>query len=226
MIFKVSPYTWAMENISTDTLSVVTVTPQALSIVRGAIDQEGGPDTMALWLEVRGAAKGAYTYDLYIQAISDASGRDVVESHDGVSIVIPAQSVEQLRGARLEFSEEGEGGLVMVNPNTPKAVGGAPIPPEVFQKGLETDMARTVRAVLDEQVNPSIAGHGGSAHLVALDDEKGIAYVSLAGGCQGCAMSRLTLSQGIEVAIKDAVPAITEVVDVTDHELGDSPYYS
>jgi Fe/S biogenesis protein NfuA len=83
-----------------------------------------------------------------------------------------------------------------------------------------------VVAVLESQVNPSIASHGGRADLVAMDETEKVAYLALSGGCQGCAMSRMTLSQGIETSLREAIPEITGVVDVTYHASGDSPYYA
>ena len=77
--------------------------------------------------------------------------------------------------------------------------------------------------VLEQDVNPQIAMHGGRAALVAVDGP--IAYVEMSGGCQGCGMARATLSQGIAIAISDAVPEISEVVDVTDHMSGVNPYF-
>jgi Fe/S biogenesis protein NfuA len=77
--------------------------------------------------------------------------------------------------------------------------------------------------VIDDQINPAIAMHGGSAELVAV--EEGTAYVRLGGGCVGCGMATVTLSQGIEVAITEAVPEVTNVIDVTDHASGTNPYY-
>jgi Fe/S biogenesis protein NfuA len=88
---------------------------------------------------------------------------------------------------------------------------------------LSGPVAERVIAVLEEQVNPSIAMHGGHAELVAIEDE--IAYLRLSGGCQGCGLAQVTLSQGIAVAIQDSVPEITQVVDVTDHATGDNPFY-
>jgi Fe/S biogenesis protein NfuA len=88
---------------------------------------------------------------------------------------------------------------------------------------LSGEVPQRVMQVLDQQVNPSIAMHGGSAELVAV--EESTAYVRLGGGCVGCGMATVTLSQGIEVAITDAVPEIDQVVDVTDHASGTNPYY-
>jgi Fe-S cluster biogenesis protein NfuA len=59
--------------------------------------------------------------------------------------------------------------------------------------------------------------------LVAV--EEGTAYLRLSGGCQGCGMASVTLSQGIEVVLKESVPEITKVVDVTDHASGTNPYF-
>ena len=84
-------------------------------------------------------------------------------------------------------------------------------------------MAQRVLAVLEEQVNPSIAMHGGRADLVAVEED--IVYLRLSGGCQGCGLATVTLSQGIEVALRDALPEIVSVIDVTDHASGANPFY-
>lgn len=87
----------------------------------------------------------------------------------------------------------------------------------------EGDLADRVRAILDRQVNPGIAAHGGS---ITLADVRGTeVYLQMSGGCQGCAMSRMTLRQGVERMLRQAVPEITEVHDVTDHESGANPFF-
>ena len=99
------------------------------------------------------------------------------------------------------------------------------VPAGVLAAGIAGEAAQHVVTVLDQVINPSIASHGGRADLVAFDAAEGVAYLRLSGGCQGCAMSRMTLTQGIEVALRDEVPQITRVVDVTDHTGGENPYY-
>ena len=89
--------------------------------------------------------------------------------------------------------------------------------------GLETDEGRAILQVLDERINPSIASHGGHISLIDVKDNN--VYVRLEGGCQGCGMADVTLKQGIEVMIKEAIPEIEEVIDVTDHANGRNPYY-
>ena len=218
----------SVEELEQDQLAeaVVSLTEEARKVVLEAKAAEPDPDTLALWLEVRGVQGGNFAYDLYFQALVDADDDDAVSVDDDLAVVVPSASVDRLRGARLEWSEDGEGGLVLVNPNTPSPEeSAAGVPPDVLAAGIEGEAALQVRDVLEHVINPSIAAHGGRADLVAFDAEGGVAYLRLSGGCQGCAMSRMTLTQGIEVALRDEVPSVTRVVDVTDHAGGENPYY-
>jgi Fe-S cluster biogenesis protein NfuA len=90
--------------------------------------------------------------------------------------------------------------------------------------GLDTPDGRAILQVLDERINPSIASHGGHISLIDVKDDR--VYVRLEGGCQGCGMADVTLKQGVEVEIKNVVPSIIAVLDVTDHAEGSNPYYS
>ena len=81
-----------------------------------------------------------------------------------------------------------------------------------------------VQDILDREINRSIASHGGAIAIVDL--REGQLYVRMSGGCQGCASSEATLKQGFEVMVKRAAPEITEIIDVTDHQSGQKPYYS
>ena len=90
--------------------------------------------------------------------------------------------------------------------------------------GLNTPEAKAILELLDSQINPQVASHGG--HISLIDVKKDTAFVRLEGGCQGCSASSATLRQGVEVEIKKLVPSIVEVVDITDHSAGATPYYS
>ncbi len=203
---------------------VLTVTPEARATVLEVLANEAESDTLALWLEISGEANGAYAYDMYFQALADSGADDVVQHDDDLPVVVPESSVGRLRGATLDFATDasGEGGLVIVNPNTPptRAARGPSAPDAV---DLSDPLAQRVVAVLDEQVNPSIAAHGGRADLVAVENAS--VYLRLSGGCQGCGMARATLSQGIEVILRESIPEIADIVDVTDHAEGTNPYY-
>ncbi len=89
--------------------------------------------------------------------------------------------------------------------------------------GLQTEEGRAIRRLLDEHINPQVAGHGG--HIALVDVAGDTVYVRLEGGCQGCGMADVTLKQGVANEIRDLVPSIAHVLDVTDHAGGTNPYY-
>ncbi|HET9093341.1 MAG TPA: NifU family protein [Acidimicrobiales bacterium] len=197
---------------------VLRVTDAAREMVLAIRGNEESPESLALFLEINGTANGAYTYDMWFQQASDASPGDAVTEDGGLSVVVVSSSVDRLQGATLDVGENnGETGLVMLNPNTPP--GSRPAP----ESDLSDPISQRILKILEEEVNPQIAMHGGFADLVAY--EEGTAYVRMLGGCQGCGLASVTLSQGISVAIQEAVPEVTSVVDVTDHASGTNPYY-
>jgi Fe/S biogenesis protein NfuA len=197
----------------------LAITGKAHAKVEGFRAGVPDPDAQAMWVEVTGVSGGEFTYNMSLKPVAAAGPEDSVQEHDGLKIVVPAKDVENVRGGTIDWSDDlMKGGLMLVNPNTPSpAMGARPA------ADLSGDVAQRVVQVLEQQINPAIAMHGGSAELVAVEDET--AYLRLGGGCVGCGMASVTLSQGIEVAILEAVPEIEEVVDVTDHASGTNPYF-
>lgn len=102
----------------------------------------------------------------------------------------------------------------------------APLGPDPAPEDADPDAAllQAVAAVLDRQVNPSVAGHGG--HIAVDRVEGSTVFLRMSGGCQGCAASSATLRQGVERMLRAALPQIGEIVDVTDHASGSQPYYA
>src|ERR1035437_1139396 len=212
---------------SIDTFDVLTLTDEARKVVIDALNNETPSETLALWIEVTGTRGPGYSYDLYFSELNLAPDDAAIGRDGDVTIVVPLASVERLRGSRLECASEGGGGLVLVNPNSPTPEEVSPgVPADILALGIDGPLATIAITVLEEQVNPSIASHGGRADLIALDEESKTAYIKLSGGCQGCAMSRLTLSQGIETTLREAIPQLVNVLDVTDHASGVNPFYS
>ena len=202
---------------------VLTITDEARSKIIEVRAGEDEPDTLGLFVEIAGQESGAYTYAMELRPLSEATDDDVVQRHDDLTVVIAGESADALRGATLGF---GGTGLVMQNPNRPPPPSSSSVEPPwspAADTELTGDVARIVVAVLEEQINPAIAAHGGRADLVAVEEP--VAYLVLSGGCQGCGLAAVTLSQGIEVAILDAVPEIEKIVDVTDHASGVNPYF-
>ncbi len=89
--------------------------------------------------------------------------------------------------------------------------------------GLDTETGKAVLKIIDEVINPQVAGHGGRITLVDVLDDT--VYVRMEGGCQGCRMAAATLKQGVAKEIQEQIPAIGRVLDVTDHDGGANPYY-
>ncbi len=195
---------------------LVTITESARVRVLEVRAGEPEPDSLALWVEVTGTAGTAFTYDMYFRRTDEAGELDVVQHGDDLSVVVPGEHVDSIRGSTLDLSG---GGMVLQNPNSPVVPGMGPMP----DLDLDDPIVAKVVEVLAVQINPQIASHGGFAELVAI--EGSIAYLRMGGGCQGCGMAAATMSQGIEVSILDSVSEITEVVDVTDHASGTNPYY-
>jgi Fe/S biogenesis protein NfuA len=197
--------------------ALVTVTDAARTKILEVRGSESDPTALALWLEVSGVQGEAFTYDMYFRRLDEAAADDAVQAHDDLSVVVPAESIDKVRGATLDLVG---GGMVLQNPNSPPPPAPSAPPPE---GDLSGPVAQRILEVLEREINPQIASHGGRADLVAVDEP--IAYLRLSGGCQGCGMAAATLSQGIEVAIIDAVAEIAEIVDVTDHAGGTNPYF-
>ncbi|MGZ4677586.1 MAG: NifU family protein [Acidimicrobiia bacterium] len=195
---------------------LLTLTDAARARVLEVRAGESDPEALALWVEVTGVAGTAFTYDMYFRRVDEAGDLDVVQHGDDLSVVVPGEHVDKIRGSTLDLAG---GGMVLQNPNAPAVAS----PYESADLDLDDPVVAKVVEVLAVQINPQIAAHGGFAELVAV--EESIAYLRMGGGCQGCGLAAVTLSQGIEVAILDSVPEITEVVDVTDHAGGTNPYY-
>lgn len=213
----------AMTDILDRSVAVVSVTNGARATVLDARAAELDAAALGLWLEVGSTAGPRWSYEMYFQPVAEAvAGDHIEEVGEGLSLVVPAASIERLRGATLDLATDGSG-MVLLNPNEPSRPEPKPMP-TLGPDALTGPIAARVIQVIETEVNPSIASHGGFATLVGVDGST--VYLTMGGGCQGCAMSKATLRQGIEVAIKQSVPEILEVVDVTDHASGDSPFYS
>jgi Fe/S biogenesis protein NfuA len=197
---------------------IINVTDQALAKILELRNAEDDSDSLGLRIEVTGTRGADFTYDLSFEPLDEKAEDDVVQEHGGLPVVVPAGSVDNLVGATLDLpSNPDQGGLVLRNPNRPT------IPRLGDPIELSGTTEEKVRQLLDQQVNPAIAAHGGFASVVKVEGET--AYITMGGGCQGCAMSAMTLREGIETAILSALPEITEVVDTTDHSVGENPYY-
>jgi Fe/S biogenesis protein NfuA len=197
---------------------LLTVTDTARDKILELRGNEEDPGDLGLRIEVTGVRGVEYTYDLTFDPLADADAGDVIEQQGDLSVIIPFESIDALRGATLDIpSSDGAAGLVLRNPNRPDPLSGAHLE-------LTGTVEEKISLLLDKQINPALQMHGGFATLDRVDGE--VAYVTMGGGCQGCAVSAMTLRDGIARSITEAIPEISEVIDTTDHDAGENPFYS
>lgn len=197
---------------------ILAVTDTAITKILELRESEDDSADLALRVAITGVRGPEYTYDLTFEPVAEATDTDVVYRQGDLPVMVPADSMDALQGATLDLpSTDGSGGLVLRNPNRPDPLAGVDL-------DLTGSTAEKVQQLLDQQINPGLAAHGGFAELKGVDGEK--VYVLMGGGCQGCAVSAMTLREGIAASITAAIPEVTEVVDVTDHDAGENPYYT
>ncbi len=212
-----TPETAEATEPSTATAVIMGVTPEALVKVLDVRSAEDDAETLALRVEVTGISGVEYSYALSIDPVAEAADDDVIYTVGDLSVIVPANSIEQLTGATLDLpSNPAQGGLVIRNPNRPNPLDGTDIE-------LTGTLEEKLAMLLDKRINPALSAHGGSAELVKIEGTE--AHILMGGGCQGCAMSAATLREGISVMIAQAIPEITDVIDVTDHTEGENPYF-
>ena len=193
---------------------ILDVTERAREEIRDLLAAEDDADQLALRVEVTGNSGTDYVYDLTFERRDAAGEGDAVYEVAGLPVIVPASSIEKLRGATLDRPG---GGLVLRNPNKANPYGDAD------DLELTGTVEERIEQLLERQVNPSLAAHGGYVQLVRVEGP--IAYMLMGGGCQGCGLAAATLTAGVEAALVDAVPEITRVEDVTDHAAGENPFY-
>lgn len=211
-----------MSATETDTTTtdevILSVTDVAIEKILTLREAEESEKPLALRVAVTGIRGPEYTYDLTFEPIEEAEDGDNLYRQGELPVLVPADSTDSLRGATLDMpNAEGGGGLVLRNPNRPDPLAGVEL-------DLTGSTAEKVQQLLDQQINPGLAAHGGYAELKGVDGDK--VYVFMGGGCQGCAVSAMTLREGITASITAAIPEVTEVIDVTDHDAGENPYYT
>ena len=174
-----------------------------------------GTESLAVRIQVASPSPLDPRYDITMIEPDEKCPEDMVFDGYGFEVVMEPESAKLLDGARVDWIETlTETGFKVENPNL------API----GSKPLEGPLADRVRQAIDQFVNPGVAQHGGHVTLVEVRDK--IVYLQMGGGCQGCGMASVTLSQGIERILKEQVPEITGIEDVTNHSEGDSPYFT
>src|SRR3954467_5533794 len=146
-------------------MALIRITDTAREKVEGFKAGVEDAERQAMWVEVTGVQGGEGTYNMSLKPLDPAGPDDAVEHEGDLAVVVPARDLDALRGATIDWSDDlMRGGLTIENPNTPSP---AMAPPPADLSG---PAAQRVMQVIEQQINPSIAMHGGSAELVAVED--------------------------------------------------------
>ncbi|MGK0275698.1 MAG: Fe/S biogenesis protein NfuA [Ilumatobacter sp.] len=211
-----------LEALATDSGSgnasepIVTVTPEALEHLTELRDEEADGEQLGLRLGLASAPGEDFKYDLSFEEFLKAAFEDEVRTHEGLKIIIPGNDVAVMTGATLDYTVTQ--GLVIRNPNKPEA-------PNIEGLTSDDELSAEIEALVSGEVNPALAAHGGFVTYVGHDSE-GTAFLTMGGGCHGCSMSKMTMLDGVQTMLVDALPAIERVKDLTDHATGSNPFYT
>ena len=147
-------------------------------------------------------------YSIQFIELSDTPAENISIDFENIPVLVSKEVIPYLEGTEVDLNDKGE--LEAFNPS-------------MSITEISGSVEEQIQHVLDEEVNPMVASHGGVVSLLEVKDHN--AYLEFGGGCQGCGMIDVTLKQGVEVMIKAQIPDIEAIYDVTDHAGGTNPYY-
>ncbi len=187
---------------------MIEITETAEKVIKDLLQDES-KSGMSLRMQIVGRGPGGFQYAVRFVPEEDQTADDEAVLFDGFKILVDPETAPNLKDSTLDYKEDDfQRGFLIDNPN--------PM--------WKDSTAQAVQELLDTKINPGLASHGGFVAL--LDYEDDTAYITFGGGCQGCGLVDVTLKEGVEVAIKEALPQVKKVVDTTDHTTGKNPFFS
>jgi Fe/S biogenesis protein NfuA len=191
-----------------DAGQIVIVTDAAREKIREIMEMQNISGRGAIRVGIAGRGPAGFNYSMSLEEDAQPAEGEAVQDEGEFKILLEGASLEKLRGASIDFvGQLVGGGFKIENPNSV----------------WDDPLALEIQALIDAQINPGVASHGGFVELLDVKDSR--VFVRMGGGCQGCGMASVTLKQGVEVLIKQQFPQIEDVVDTTDHAGGENPYY-
>lgn len=148
-------------------------------------------------------------------APDEVEASDIRIDYEGLVAYVHESSVPYLVDAVIDYSKDRMGGQLTFR--APRS--------RVAHLGENPTMAERINHILQSEVNPSLASHGGNVALVELIEDDSVAILEFGGGCQGCSAVSLTLKDGVEKTLLEKLPELKQVKDVTDHSNKENAYY-
>jgi len=197
----------------------ISLTDTAREKVLEALGKQDGKN--ALRVEARANGTPQFSYSMRLIGDDEKLPDDSLVDCGGVVVAVDPQSAKNLNGTSIDFEDRVvRSGFKFNNPNKPEvaSVGKGP------RGDLTGSVEEQVRQLLERELNPAVAAHGGRINLVGVKDRK--VYLTFGGGCHGCGMVDMTLKHGVEARIRELIPEIEEVIDTTNHATGENPFYA
>jgi len=191
----------------------IVITQSGSVFLNQLVAKQDEPE-LGLRLRVTSPRTAAASCELIFCAPDESKADDTIIVLDGINLYVENNSLDLLVDAEIDYQEEKTGGRLNIKAPNIKGVSPADDAP----------LKAKVAWLIETEVNPSLASHGGHVTLVDVSEE-GVVSLRFGGGCQGCGMANVTLQNGIEKTLKEKLPQVTAVVDATDHASGENPYY-
>lgn len=193
---------------------MIEISTNAQNHFRRLIESQGGD---AIGIRLRAVDGGTPAADARLEFCEpgDLAGDEWAIECEGFTLYVEAASVRWFDSAEVDYLPSATGG--QLNIRAPRIKGDLP--------GEDASLVERVRYLLEAEINPGLASHGGRVSLEQITAE-GVVVLRFGGGCHGCGMADVTLKQGIEKTLMAKVPGVTAVRDVTDHASGENPYYA
>jgi len=185
--------------------SYLTITDAAQRQVKDQLQKSDSLTGIQIIVEPRSPLKANYRLELVESALDESIKLNI----KGINIFSERKTASYLEGTIIDVNEEGE-----LEPRNP----------QLSISKLIGSLEEQIQLMMDEQVNPMLASHGGNITLEGIKDRT--AYVSFGGGCQGCSMIDTTVKGGVEVMLKEAITDLEGICDVTEHSEGESPFFT
>ena len=201
---------------------MITFTDRAREEVLSFLGKSEG-ELEALRISLRdGDPQAEPKFDLTLVALQERTEDEREVDLGDFLVLVHETAIERLDGATVDYVQRVNESGFEVRTRDAAPADGAEATTARPATPPTGEIADRVREVLDNNVNPAIAAHGGLISLIDVHDTE--ISVEMSGGCQGCALSLATLRQGVERMLREAVPELTAVHDITDHASGENPY--
>lgn len=192
---------------------MITITDPAIDYLAGLLDKQA-EDVLGIRIFINDpGTPRAETCIAYCRA-DDIRDDDVKVSFNRLDAYFELRSEAFLIDALVDYDTDKMGGQLTIKaPNS-----------KLPQVNDDSPIEDRINYVLYNEVNPSLAAHGGEVSLVEVVED-GIAVLQFGGGCQGCGMVDATLKDGVEKTLLEQVTGLSAVRDVTDHTDRSNAYF-